>query len=84
MQQQRDMSGILFRNKAKQSEKSPDYTGSCTVRGEVLRVSGWVKESKKDARNKFLSLSFRDELNQEPDGGEPPRDEPPDREPLPF
>lgn len=47
------MSGSLFRNKEKKSDKSPDYTGTCNVRGEILRVAGWLK-----GEPKYLSLAF--------------------------
>jgi hypothetical protein len=48
-----DMSGILFRETDKKSEKSPDYTGKLTLGGEEYRLAGWIREGKK---GKFLSL----------------------------
>ncbi len=55
----KDMSGSLFRNKEKKSDKSPDYTGTVNIHGEVLRVAGWIKGSPP-----FLSLAFQIPRNE--------------------
>lgn len=54
MNQQRDNSGILFRND-KKTEQSPDYTGSATASGVEYRLSAWIKQGK---NGKFMSLSL--------------------------
>lgn len=51
-----NMSGALFRNERKETEKQPDYTGECEVRGEKLRISAWLRESKNG--KKYMSLAF--------------------------
>lgn len=51
--QERDMSGILFREQSKKSEKAPDYTGKLTMGGTTYRLAGWKKEG---SRGTFLSL----------------------------
>lgn len=56
MTQQRDMSGILFKNDRKETTKHPDYTGSATINGVELRLSAWIKTSAKGT--KFMSLAF--------------------------
>lgn len=53
------MSGSLFRNKQKKSDKSPDYTGTVNVRGEVLRIAGWLK-----GNPPYLSLAFSEPREQ--------------------
>lgn len=51
----RDMSGTLFPEQEKRSEKGPDWTGTVVVRGETLRIAAWTKEGR---RGQFLSLAF--------------------------
>ena len=48
-------SGALFRNDKCDNPKRPDYRGELDINGTAYRISGWVKESKKDG-SKFLSL----------------------------
>jgi len=38
MKQQKDMSGILFKNDKKEKDSHPDYKGSITVDGEEYSV----------------------------------------------
>lgn len=38
--------GAIFRNNSKQSDKSPDYTGSITLNGKEIKLSCWVATSK--------------------------------------
>lgn len=50
----KDNSGVLFSNKDKKNEKSPDYSGNVIINGKEFRLAGWLKDGKK---GKFLSLS---------------------------
>ena len=52
----RDMSGTLFPEQEKRSEKGPDWTGTVLIRGEKLRIAAWRKEGR--GGRTFLSLAF--------------------------
>jgi hypothetical protein len=54
MSDQRDMSGILFKNARKTEDRHPDYTGTITINGEQFELSAWIKEGQK---GKFMGLS---------------------------
>ena len=58
-EQRDDMSGALFREAEKKSDRHPDYRGKLTIRGEVFRLSGWVKETR-DGK-KYLSLAVSED-----------------------
>jgi hypothetical protein len=53
--EQRDMSGVLFKNTDKKTEKHPDYQGEAYVNGTQYRLAAWIKTGKK---GKFMSLAF--------------------------
>ncbi len=48
--------GSLFRNERKDSERSPDYTGTIMIEGVAYRISGWKREGKSGT---WLSLSAK-------------------------
>ena len=48
--------GALFKNDRKETERHPDYNGSCEVNGVEMWMSAWIKTSKKG--DKFMSFSF--------------------------
>jgi hypothetical protein len=52
---QRENSGVLFKKDRRESEQSPDYTGSATIGGVEFRLSAWIKTG---ANGKFMSLAF--------------------------
>ena len=48
--------GILGRNKRKEKDSHPDFSGSINVEGHDYWLSGWLKEN---ANGKFFSLSIK-------------------------
>ena len=54
--EQRDNSGVLFKNQRKDSDKHPDYTGNINIRGTEFWLSAWIKDG---AKGKFMSLSVK-------------------------
>jgi hypothetical protein len=52
--QNRDNSGVLFRNDKRENEKAPNYKGNITVDGKDYWLSAWVKEGKS---GKFMGLA---------------------------
>ncbi len=65
--------GVLFKNKRRQNDKQPEYTGNANIDGTEYWVNAWVKTSGKTGE-KFFSFSFK---AKEPRGEEsqaPPDD----------
>lgn len=66
--EQKENTGVLFKNFTKKEDKHPDYTGTFKdANGKVWSLAAWVKDGKK---GKFLSLSAsekRSNENQEDD-----------------
>lgn len=54
--EQKDNSGVLFRNTNKKTDKHPDYTGECKVDGTDYRLSAWVNTSK--TGSSYMSVAF--------------------------
>lgn len=51
---QRENSGVLFKNDRKDKESHPDYKGSVNVGGTEYWLSAWIKTG---AKGKFMSLA---------------------------
>ena len=52
--EQRDNSGVLFKNDKKETGNQPDYKGNITVGGQPYWLSAWIKEGKS---GKFMGLA---------------------------
>ncbi len=65
-----DMRGTLGKNKRKEKDSHPDYSGSCEIDGQQYWISGWVEENGSTGE-KFFSLSFKEkEAQRKPDPGQ--------------
>lgn len=52
-----EMSGVLFKNDKKTSEKHPVYKGQCEIDGQKYYISAWINE-KKGSGEKYMKLAF--------------------------
>lgn len=80
MSEQKNMSGVLFKNDRKEKDSHPDYTGNAMIHGQEFWMSAWIKEGR---NGKFMSFSFRPkearDAAEDRSGSRPAFDEP-----LPF
>jgi len=54
--------GALFKNDKKESDRHPDYSGSCEVNGEQMWMAAWIKTSKNG--KKFMSFAFNPKVEK--------------------
>ena len=52
--EQRNNSGVMFKNDNKQEENTPDFKGNITVDGKAYWISAWIKKGK---NGEFLGLA---------------------------
>ncbi len=50
--------GTISKNKRKEQDTHPDYSGSINIDGADYWLSGWIKTNK-DTNEKFLSLAVK-------------------------
>jgi hypothetical protein len=55
--EQKDLTGVLFRNDRKELPNHPDRKGSALIGGVEYWVAGWLKDPK-GGGGQFLSLAF--------------------------
>ena len=82
MREQRDMSGVLFRDHDKKSERAPDYTGTAMIAGTAYRIAGWIKTAKNG--RKFFSLAFSEPNERRERPSEERPQEAPQDDDIPF
>ncbi len=57
--------GTLFKNKRKETDRHPDYTGSINIGGEEYFLDAWLKTAQKSGE-RFMSLSVK-KKNRQPE-----------------
>lgn len=75
--QQKDMTGVLFKNDRKTADNQPDYRGDIVVRGERLQLSAWIKTASNG--KKFMSLAVSEPFSnagQRQESAPPPKPAP--------
>jgi len=58
---QRDNSGVLFKNEKREKESHPHYKGNIRVDGQDYWLSAWIKEGK---NGKFMGLAVSPKEDQ--------------------
>ena len=58
MEPQKDLHGILFRNKDRTTDKQPNATGRLSVGGVEYRLAAWTKTASTGEKFQSLQLSL--------------------------
>lgn len=74
--EQRELSGVLFKNDKKSEGKHPDYKGKAKIGGVEYWLASWIKDG---ANGKFMSLAFTAK-----DAPAEPESTPEDDDDIPF
>lgn len=59
-----ELSGVLFPNTDKKSDRSPDFTGKCQVDGIEYRLAGWKRVASSSGKP-FISIRFTNEEDRQ-------------------
>lgn len=71
MTEQREKGGILFVNRQKQSDRSPDWTGTLTIGGCQYELAAWKRQGQRGGE--FITLTAREPQHHKPPERRPTR-----------
>jgi len=57
--------GVLFKNRDKESEKHPDFTGTLNIEGVEMNLAAWARKSKKGVGYLSVAISEKKEKRGE-------------------
>ncbi len=69
MAEQRELSGILYKNDRKEKDNHPDLTGSIMIKGVAYWLSAWKKDT---GKGPFYSIAAKP---KDQDGAKPENDD---------
>lgn len=85
MSKGKELSGVLFKNDKRTTDKHPLYRGSCLIAGVEFKIAAWVNEG---TNGKYMSLKFepkdQPETRQQPNAGKSQPTEQDDDGEIPF
>ena len=61
-----DDTAFLFRNKEKEKDTQPDYTGWVKYDGKERRLAAWIKDMKDGSKALSIKISDKQEQKQKP------------------
>lgn len=67
----KDMTGVLFKNKEKKTDKHPDYKGESLLGGVEYWLAGWINDNEKVGKYMALKFTEKEEKKQSPDSDIP-------------
>lgn len=62
--EQKELTGVLFKNDKRDKDTAPLYMGKCMIKGEMLYISAWVNKSN-DGTKTFMTLKFNEPKTNE-------------------
>ena len=59
MEYDNNNTGAIFKNDRKETDRHPDYNGSCEINGVEMWMSAWIKTSKNGKKFNNVNKSWK-------------------------